>query len=179
MRAIIDLKYLLEEELEKIVRKGDITPTELERLDKAVDIIKDIETICAMKEYNYQEEEEGYSGGYPMYARDGRGGSYEGSYRRGGGGGGGNSRMGGYMMDPRYYRDGGSYDGSYEGGSYARGGRSYDDRSYEQGRGGSSRGYSGHASKEELKKDLEEMMGKAGSDKERMAIQQLLEQWKD
>lgn len=175
MRAIIDLKQLLEEELEKIVRKGDITPTELERLDKAVDIIKDIETICAMKEYNYQEEEEGYSGGYPMYMREGRGGSYEGSYRRGGGGG-GNSRMRGYMMDPRYYRDGGSYDGFYDGGSYARGGRSYDDRSYEQG--GSSRGYSGHATKEDLKKDLQEMLGKAGSDKERMAIQQLLDQWK-
>lgn len=174
MRAIIDLKQLLEEELEKIVRKGDVTPTELDRLDKAVDIIKDIETICAMKEYNYQEEEEGYSGGYPMYMRDGRGGSYEGSYRRGG-----NSRMGGYMMDPRYYRDGRSYDDSYDGGSYVRGDRFYDSRYYDQDRGGNSRGYSGHTSKEDLKKDLQEMLNKAGSDKERMAIQQLLEQWKD
>lgn len=177
MRAIIDLKQLLEEEIEKIVRKGDITPTELERLDEAVDIIKDIETICAMKEYNYQEEEMPYSGGYPMYMRDGRGGSYEGSYRRGGGGG-GNSRMGGYMMDPRYYRDGGSYDGSYDGGSYARGG-SYDGRSYDQGRGGNSRGYSGHASKEDLKEDLQEMLNRGISDKERTAIQQLLDQWKN
>lgn len=176
MRAIMDLKYLLEEELEKIVRKGDITPTELERLDKAVDIIKDIETICAMKEYNYQEDEEGYSGGHPMYMRDGRGGSYEGSYRRGGGGG-GNSRMGGYMMDPRYYGDGRSYDGSYNRGGSYMGGYYGDGRSYEQG-GGSSRNYSGHATKEDLKKDLQEMMNKAATDKERMAIQQLLEQWK-
>lgn len=39
------------------------------------------------------------------------------------------------------------------------------------------RGYSGHT-KEELKQELIEMMDKAGTDKERMAIQQLLEQWK-
>ena len=160
MRAIIDLKQLLEEEIEKIIRKGDVSPTELERLDKAVDIIKDIETICAMKEYNYQEEE-GYTGNYPMYMREGRGNSYEGSYRRGG-----NLRM-----DPRYYRDGGPYDDSYGRGGF------YDNRFYEQGRGG--RGYSGHANKEDLKEDLKEMLNKAGSDKERMAIQQLLDQWKD
>lgn len=179
MKAIIDLKYLLEEELEKIVRKGDITPTELERLDKAVDIIKDIETICAMKEYGNQDEE-GYSEYYPRYMREGRGGSYESSYRRGG-----NSRMGNYMRDPYSYDDGMSYNDSY-----ARSNRSYEqsrdrsyeqsrDRSYEQSRDGSYRGYSGHVSKEDLKKDLEEMMKKAGSEKERMAIQQFLEQWKD
>lgn len=176
MKAIMDLKQLLEEELEKIVRKGDITPTELERLDKAVDIIKDIETICAMKEYNYQEEEEeeGYSGRYPYYTRGGRGGSYN-SYRRGDRG---NSRMDSYMMDPRYYMEGRSYGDEL----YARGGsymdRSYDDRSYERGRGGNSRDYSGHATKEEVEKDLQEMMNKASSEKERLAIQQLLEQWK-
>lgn len=170
MKAIIDLKYLLEEELEKIVRKGDVTPTELERLDKAVDIIKDIETICAMKEYGYQDEMEGYSEYYPRYIREERGGSYESSYRRGG-----NSRMGGYMRDSYSYDDGMSYNND----SYARGNRFYEqsrDRSYEQG---SYRGYSGHASKEDLKKDLEEMMKKTGSEKERMAIQQFLEQWKD
>lgn len=179
MKAIMDLKQLLEEELEKIVRKGDITPVELERLDKAVDIIKDIETICAMKEYNYQEEEEElkYSGRYPYYIREGRGGSYN-SYRRSNARG--NSRAESYMMNPYYYGEGRSYD---EGGeSYARGGSymrdSYDDRSYEQSRDNSRR-YSGHATKEDLKKDLQEMMNKASSEKERMAIQQFLEQWKD
>lgn len=147
MKAMKELKYLLEEELEQIVRKGDITPTELERVDKAIDIIKDIETICAMKEYGY-EDEEGYSERYPYYMRDG--GSYsmrDNSYRRGRDG-----MTGRYIsrdMDPRYYGDGRSYD------------------------------YSGHASKEDLKKDLKEMMTNTSSDKERMAIQQLLEQWKD
>jgi len=163
MKAIMDLKYLLEEELEKIVRKGDITPTELERLDKAVDIIKDIETICAMKEYSYQEDEEGYSEYYPRYMRDGRA-SYENSYRRG------NPRMDSYMREPYSYDDGMSYNNN----SYARG-----NRSYGQSMDNSYRGYSGHASKEDLRKDLEEMMKKASSEKERMAIQQFLEQWKD
>lgn len=175
MKAIIDLKDLLEEEVAKIVRKGDVTPTELERLDEAIDIIKDIETICAMREYGYQQEEPMYSGRYPRYMRDGGQGSYnsyEASYRQGGGGG--NSRMSNYMMDPRYYGDGRSYEPSYD-----RGGSYYGDgRSYQQG-GGNSRGYSGHASKEDLKKDLQEMMNKASSDKERMAIQQFLEQWKE
>lgn len=164
MKAIVDLKYLLEEEVEKIVRKGDITPTELERLDEAIDIIKDIETICAMREYGYQEEEERYSGRYPRYMRDGGQGSYN-SYRQGG-------RS--YMMDPRYYGDGRSYDGLYNRGGSYMGGYYSDGRSYEQG----GRGYSGHATKEDLKKDLQEMMNKASTDKERMAIQQLLEQWK-
>lgn len=55
MRVLMDLKDLLEDEINKIVMKDDITPTELDRLDKAVDIIKDIETIWTMKDYSYDE----------------------------------------------------------------------------------------------------------------------------
>ena len=51
---------------------------------------------------------------------------------------------------------------------------SYDSRSYNY-----DRGYSGHMNKEDLKMDLREMMNSAKTDKERMAIQQLLEQWKE
>lgn len=155
MKVLMELENLLEEEIWKIVRKGDVTPTELERLDKAVDIIKDSETICAMREYGYKEEEEeyGYSERYPQYMRDGGRTSYSyapmgnNSYRRGR-----DAMTGRYIsrdMDPRYYGD---------------------------GRG---QGYSGHASKEDMKQDLKEMMNNASSDKERMAIQQLLDQWKD
>lgn len=153
MEALKELKKNLEKEIEEINKKNDISPTELDRLDKAVDIIKDIETICAMKEYSYQEEEEDYkySNRYPMYMRDG---------------------------ENRYYMDRGSY--SYEpmmDNSYRRGreprymNRDYYDRSYNVG-------YSGH-SKENLKMDLRMMMDNAKSDKERMAIQQLLDQWKE
>ena len=165
MKAMMDLKELLEEEIAKIVKKGDVTPTELERLDDAVDIIKDITTICAMEEYDYQMEEPGYSGRYPRYMRDGRGGPYNG-YRRGYGG---NSRD--YMMDPRYYED--SYN---RGGSYGREDMYMDRYGRSYGYGG--RGYSGHT-KEELKQELIEMMGKAATEKERMAIQQVVDQWKD
>ena len=154
MDALKQLKINLEKEIEEINKKSDISPTELDRLDKAVDIIKDIETICAMKEYSYQEEEEDYkySNRYPMYSSNLRSGN-------------------------RYYMDRGSY--SYEpmDNSYRRGreprymNREYYDRSYDVG-------YSGH-SKEDLKMDLRMMMDNAKSDKERMAIQQLLDQWKE
>lgn len=159
MDTLKELKKNLEKQIEEINKKNDISPTELDRLDKAIDIIKDIETICAMKEYNYQEEEEsGYSNRYPMYMRDG-----------------GNSRTSG-----RYYMDRGSYgyDPMMSNNSYRRSYEPMPNRymsrdPYYDG------GYSGHASKEDLKMDLRMMMENAKTDKERMAIQQLLEQWKD
>lgn len=151
MKTMMELKGLLEDEIWKITRKGDVTPTELERLDKAVDIIKDIETICAMQEYGYENDEEfEYSGRYPYYMREGGRGSY--SYEP--------------MMD-----------NSYRQGRYARAGR-YNSRDMEPRYFGDGR-YSGHATKEDIKKDLKELMNNASSDKERMAIQQLLDQWKD
>ena len=57
---------------------------------------------------------------------------------------------------------------------------SYGDYPYSYNRVGSyrnsyNRGYSGHNNKEDLKMDLKMMMDNAKSDKERMAIQQLLE----
>lgn len=51
MEILYDLKDLLCEEMEKIIKKHDITPAELEMAYKAVDIIKDISTIEAMEEY--------------------------------------------------------------------------------------------------------------------------------
>ena len=63
MRVLHDLEEILEEELKKIAKKGDITPTELESTYKAVDIMKDIETIEAMRKAE-EESEMGYSRGY-------------------------------------------------------------------------------------------------------------------
>ena len=158
MDALKELKKVLEEQIEEITKKNDISPTELERLDKAVDIIKDIETICAMRDYGAPEEEDyGYSGRYPYYMRDDMprtGRSYDpwdrgASYRRGR-----DMNTGRYVSRemPRYYMD---------------------DRSYGHD------GYSGHANKEDLKMDLRMMMDNAKTDKERMAIQNLLDQWKE
>ena len=61
MRTIKDFGELLCKQIDKINKKGDITPDELQRMDKAVDIIKDITVICAMEEYGKDPEEEMYS----------------------------------------------------------------------------------------------------------------------
>ena len=77
---LYDLCETLKKEIRPLTNKPDISPTELERLYKAVDIIKDIKTIEAM-------EDAGYSNMSPYY-EDGidhiRGGRYSyNSYARG------------------------------------------------------------------------------------------------
>lgn len=82
MKTIKDFGELLCRQIDKINKKGDITPDELQRMDKAVDIIKDISVICAMEEYGKDPEEEMYSSmGYygrnsrtqmPMWSSQGR-----------------------------------------------------------------------------------------------------------
>lgn len=133
MQALYDMCEMLDDELKEIVKKGDISPTELDRAYKAVDIIKDIKTIEAMEDYSYDDysRRNSYDGdnmSYNMsrdmsYARRGRDGDGDGrysedaSYRRGGRG--------------RYSRE-----GSYN--------------SYEQG-------YSGHEDKQQMLQKIEQM----------------------
>ncbi len=97
MDSLYRLKDLLCDEVEEIVAKNDITPTELDRVYKVVDVIKDIVTIDAMENADEDWDEEGsYRGGYGIrgnnysrasrggysgrrgYSRTGRGGSYRG-----------------------------------------------------------------------------------------------------
>ena len=67
MRALHELKNLILDEIDKVTQKGDITPNELESMNYAADIIKDIDHIMG--------EDEGHSErGYV---------SYDNSYRRG------------------------------------------------------------------------------------------------
>ena len=70
MRVLDEMCEILEDELKDITKKGDISPAELESVYKSVDIIKDIETIKAMKE----------QGGYSYNSYNSYDGSYEGSY---------------------------------------------------------------------------------------------------
>lgn len=71
MQTIKDFSEMLTKQIEKINKKGDISPDELQRMDKAIDIIKDISVICAMEEYGNNPEEEMYSSmGY--YGRNSR-----------------------------------------------------------------------------------------------------------
>ena len=82
MNTITDFVDLLCKQIEKINKKGDITPDELTRMDKAIDIVKDCSVICAMEEYGKDPEEEMYSSmGYygrnsrtpmPMWSSQGR-----------------------------------------------------------------------------------------------------------
>ena len=72
MNPITNFVDLLCKQIDKINKKGDITPDELMRMDKAIDIVKDCSVICAMEEYGKNPEEEMYSStGY--YGRNSRG----------------------------------------------------------------------------------------------------------
>ena len=51
MKTLEDLSYELEDMIKPIVKKGDITPTELDNVYKAAKTMYYIETIGAMKEY--------------------------------------------------------------------------------------------------------------------------------
>ena len=161
MHALKELREMLEDEVKKIVKKGDINQSELETVYKVIDVIKDIDTIKAMEEAG---GEDGYS---ERYMRNSYGGRGSGNYRDGG---------------SSY--DGSSYDGySDEGSSYRRGRSRYSRDGGNSGNyrdGGQSMnyrdGYSGAEEKEQMVRKLEMMMEKATSSKEREAIQRCIEQ---
>ena len=62
MHSLYDLCDMLDDEVRQVVQQGDISPSELDRVYKAVDIIKDIKTIDAM-ENSYDS----YRGSYDSY----------------------------------------------------------------------------------------------------------------
>lgn len=80
MKALEELKELLEKEVEKIARKGEISLAEVEAMYKVVDIIKDIGEI---EEMEGGEEEEYSNRGYARRGYSGRRSYGGGSYRRG------------------------------------------------------------------------------------------------
>ena len=111
MESLYDLCDMLDEEVRGMVRKGDISPTELDRLYKAVDIIKDIKTIDAME--NYDSYDSYMGGSYGSYddmsgrmaydGRRGRDADNDGRYSEA-------------MSNRRGYRDRGRGYRSYDGG---------------------------------------------------------------
>lgn len=125
--SLYDICEMLEDELKEIVKKGDISPNELDRVYKAVDIIKDIKTVEAMEEGGYSNE--GMSGR--------RGRSRDGGSNA--------SNAGGSNRSYDSYEGGSnrSYEGYSEDGSYRRG-RSRD-------------GYSMAEDKEHMLKKIEQM----------------------
>ena len=70
------VKEILEDQIKKIVKKGDITPQELDSLYKASAIVLDFETKEAMKKSEEQNPmQKGQSNNYPMNMS--RRGSYD------------------------------------------------------------------------------------------------------
>ena len=173
MHVLENLSYVLEDMIEPIAKKQDISPTELDNVYKAVKTMNYIETIKAMKEYGNSNEGSSYA----------RGGSYR-----------GNSRGSYEGMSTRVSYEGGmSNRGSYEGGSSNRGSYegSYDGRRgmdgdgdgrYSERRGRDARGrytsrdsYSrDEESKEQMISKLERMMSEASSEGERQTIMECI-----
>lgn len=99
-----DLRDMLEEELDRVAEKGTITREALEFIDKLTHSIKSIDTILAMQEAGYSNDDYSYEGGYSDARGRGRNAKRD---SRG-----------------RYSSERGMYPRrSYEGRSYARSGR--------------------------------------------------------
>ena len=150
-----DFCELLEDEIDKITKKGDISPSEMDNAYKAIKSVYYLTVLDEMKE----AKEQGY-GAYSRRGGDGYSGGY--SYRD---------------MDGTSHR--GYYDGSYDS-SYGRHGRdgdgdgrySEDGHSMRRGRDAMGRftsrdssydDYSRHDEKEQLKKSIEDMKRKLES----------------
>lgn len=71
MHILEDLNYVLEDMIEPIAKKQDISPTELDNVYKAVKTMNYIESIKAMKEYG-NSNDGSYSYGGGSYARNNR-----------------------------------------------------------------------------------------------------------
>ena len=66
MHKLTDLCYMLEDEVGRVTQKGDITPSELDNVYKAVKTMYYIKVIKAMDEFD-----DGYSGKRMMISYDG------------------------------------------------------------------------------------------------------------
>ena len=98
MNALYDLKDKLQDELDEIARKPDMSAGDLETVHKLTDTIKNIDKICALEESGYSQtgdwDVQGYGRGN-SYARrrDSRGRYSRDGYSRDGG----KERMMGYL----------------------------------------------------------------------------------
>ena len=54
-KTLEGLKSVLDKEIDKVVERGELKYDEIDPLGKVIDIYKDIETICAMEDYDYND----------------------------------------------------------------------------------------------------------------------------
>lgn len=64
MHILNEIKERMEEELKALCKKESLTPTEIDLIGEMVDVVKDVETVYAMKEYEPEDWMRGYSRGY-------------------------------------------------------------------------------------------------------------------
>ena len=147
----------LEMLVDEIVRKPELNWTDVERLDKILDEIKDVETILAMRQGGGQEQE-GYSRGH--YVRGHYSNGYSGD---------------GYSGNRSY-----GYSGNYSGNRYSNGmendgmymsNGSYGNYSGYRGSNGSYRGYSRDDAMERSKQHIERLMNETQDENVRSALQ--------
>lgn len=161
------LKDLLDEQICKILKKGDITPQELDSLYKASAIMLDMETEKAMKQSEDNEEYEmnyrnmgGNSNHYPWFMYHDNDMSHR-----------GNS----YRMPMNHGMD--TYNHAYDG-AYAGAYDASQDNEYSERRGRSARTgryVSRDSEKERMIGKLEDMMDTVSSDRERRILQQCVD----
>ena len=64
MHIIYKIKDRMEDELKELCKKETWTPGEVELIGEMIDVVKDIETVEAMKSYEPEDWMNGYSRGY-------------------------------------------------------------------------------------------------------------------
>ena len=173
-KTLENLKETLEDEIKKIVKKGDITPAELENVQKAVCTIDMIDNMGMGGNSQGYSERRGYYGSSMNnmpYEHMPSNRQYP------------NRPYGDYSerryhdsYDDRMYHDGGSYrnyrdDRSYDnyhGDSYRRGRSPVTGRYISRGQ--YDDGYSGHSIKDRMVARLEDMYDEAKTDHERQIV---------
>ena len=152
------------EDKAKRMSGGKLSTTELEKIHKLTDTVKNIDKIEALEGGGYSEESRWMADGR-MYGTSYGDGT---SYARGRGRNAKRDSMGRYSRE-----DGSSYeDGMMRGSSYERDGQGGPGM---RGPGGGG-GYSRDGAKEHLINKMEEMMEMAGSSKERKAIEKCIDE---
>lgn len=157
MKHLEKLKDMLNSELEILAKKNSITMTDLEKIHKLTDTIKNVDKIEALEE---SEDGQSYARGRMNRTYNMGGRSYDDgeSYARGRGRNAKRDSMGRYASDADN--------------DYGMGGSSY-------GRvRGYSRNYSEADGKEEMIEMLEDMMDDAETEKERRAIHECMQKIK-
>lgn len=161
------LKDLLDEQICKILKKGDITPQELDSLYKASAVMLDMETEKAMKQSEGAEEYEmshrnmgGNSNHYPWFMYHDNDMSHRGnSYRM----------PMNHTMDTYNH----AYDGAYAGAYDASQENEYSERRGRSARTG--RYVSRDSEKERMIGKLEDMMDSVSTERERRILQQCVD----